>query len=61
MLGFMGKEGSEVKYSKSSQGWNIVNKDLFLPALIVGSFTKVPLGWAPVCWVTVSDLSLVRP
>ena len=40
VLGLMGKESSGLRFSKLSQGWNIVNKDLFLPALIVGSYSK---------------------
>ena len=51
MLGLVGKEGSEMRCSKLSQGWNVVNKDLFLPALIVGSYTKVLCEWALVCLV----------
>ena len=48
VLGLMEKEGSEHKCSERPlpQGWNIVNKDLFLPTLIVWSFTKAPRGWA---------------
>ena len=34
------------------QGWNIVNKNLFLPILIVRSYSKAPHG-APVCSVTI--------
>ena len=30
----------------------VVNKYLFLPVLIVGSFTEEPYGQAPVCSVT---------
>ena len=52
VLGLMGKWGSKLKCSHPSQDWSIVNKDLFLPALIVGPFTKVTRGWAPVYSVT---------
>ena len=45
----MEKELSQLRCSEPSQGWNIVNEDLLLPALIVGSFTNVPHGQAPVC------------
>ena len=41
VLGVLEKEDSELMCSKLSQGWNIVNKDQLLPALI-GSFTKAP-------------------
>ena len=54
MLGLMGKEGFKHKCWEPPQGWNIVNKNLFLPALISESFTKVPCGRTPVCLVTVS-------
>ena len=53
MLGLVGKEGSEPKWSETIQGWNIVNKDLFLSALIVGSFTRAPRDRAPLCLVTI--------
>ena len=43
MLGLVGKQVSELP-----QGWNIVNKNVFLPILIVESYTKVPNEWAPV-------------
>ena len=52
MLGLMKQLGSERGYSKSHQGWNVINKDLFLPALIVGSYTKATHEWAPAAWVT---------
>ena len=45
MLGLMGTEGFELRCSKLSQGWNVINKDIPLPALIVGSFTKAPCEW----------------
>ena len=51
MLGLVGKEGSKLRYSEQPQGWNVVKKDLLLPALIVGPFTKAPYGWALVCSV----------
>ena len=43
MLGLMGKEGSKLRCSNLSQGWNDVNKDLFLPALIVGHSPRYPV------------------
>ena len=43
VLGLVGKQVSELP-----QGWNIVNKNVFLPILIVESYTKVPNEWAPV-------------
>ena len=46
VLGLVGKKGSEHKCSECSRGRNIVNKNLFLPELIVGSFTKAPHGQA---------------
>ena len=46
MLSLMGKDNSKFRCSKLSQGWNIVNKDLVPPALIVGSYTKAPCEWA---------------
>ena len=49
VLGLVGKEGSKHKCSELPQGGNIVNRNLFLPALIVGSFTKAPHGRGPVC------------
>ena len=52
MRGVVGKLGSEHERSRLPQGWNIVSEDLLLPASIVGSFTKVPRGWTPVCLVT---------
>ena len=52
VLGLVGKEDSKHKCSEPHQGWTIVNKDTFLPALVVGSFIKVPHGHAPVCLVT---------
>ena len=42
VLGVVGKKGSELRCFKLSQGWNVVNKDLLLPALIVRSFPKAP-------------------
>ena len=36
VLGLMGKKGSELRCSELSQGWTVLNKDLLLPALIVG-------------------------
>lgn len=39
-LGLKGKEGSELKGSRLSQSWNVINKVVLLPALIVGSLTK---------------------
>lgn len=52
VLSLLRKEGSELRGSKLSRGWNVVNKTLLLPSLIVGSFTTVPHGWAPVCLIT---------
>ena len=54
MLGLVGKEDSELRCSKFSQGRNVVNKDSFLPPLIAGLFTKASCVWAPVCLVTYS-------
>ena len=54
MLGLREEEGSKRQCSQPSQGWNIVNESLFLPALIVGSFTKVPSEWARIYSVTLS-------
>ena len=50
MLALVGKEGSELRYSEPLQGWNVVNKDLFLPALLIGSFTKAPHGRPRSAW-----------
>ena len=61
MLGLMGKVGSEQRCSKLSQGWNVVNKDLFLPALIAGSYTNMPRERALVCSVTISLLEILTP
>ena len=44
--GLVGKLGSELRCSRLPQGQNVVNKDLFLPALIVESFIKVTHEWA---------------
>ena len=46
MLGLLGEEGSEMRCSAHPQGWNVVDKDLLLPALIVGLFTQAPPGQA---------------
>ena len=40
VFSLVGKEGSKLRYSKYFQGWNVENKDPFLPAVIVGSYTK---------------------
>ena len=53
MLGLLGKEGSEVRCSDLPQGWNVVNKDMLLPTLIVRSFTKATHEWTLVCLPTV--------
>ena len=47
VLCLVGEEGSELRCSKLSQGWNVVNKDLLLPAFTVESFTTTPCGWVP--------------
>ena len=60
MLGLMGKEDSELRCFELSQGWNTVNKDLLLPALIVGSYTMVTYEWAPVCSVTYTYMSIIH-
>lgn len=52
-LGLMGEQGSELKYPQHPESWNTVNKDLFLPVLIVGPYTKAPCQWAAVCLVTI--------
>lgn len=54
MLHLVGKEGSENKCSEPHphQGWNVVNKNMFLPIQIVGSFIKASHGRAHVCSVT---------
>ena len=52
VLGAMGKEGSELRCPEPPQGWNVVNKGLLLPALIVGSFLQALCEWAPVSSVT---------
>ena len=44
VLGLVGKQGSEQKCCECPQRWNIVNKGLFLPMLIIGSGTKPPRG-----------------
>lgn len=46
MQGLVGKEHSKHTCSEPPQGWNIVNIDLFLLALVVGSFTEAPRGQA---------------
>ena len=48
VLGLTGEQGSELNCSQAPQGWNIVNKDLFLLLLIVGSYTKAPHERDPV-------------
>ena len=66
VLGLMEKEGSELSCSKQfskqgrkhecsriPQGCNVVNKDLILPVLIVGSHTKMIYERAPVCLLIV--------
>lgn len=67
MLGLAEKEGSELSFSKWGkehecswlpQGWNVVNKDLLLPVLIVGSYTKTTYERAPVCSLTVLTSSV---
>ena len=59
-LGLMGRLGWELRCSKLSQGWNVVNKDPFLPALMVGSFTEAARGWAPVCSVTHTHTTILH-
>lgn len=56
VVGLLGKEGSELRCSEPSQGWNAVNKALLLPALIVGSYTMVTCEWASVCSVTYTHI-----
>ena len=49
MLGLLENRAQSMRRSKHRpppQGWNVVNKDLLLPALIVGSFTKASHGRA---------------
>lgn len=57
MLGLVGKEGPELRCSEHPQGWNVVNTDLFLLSLIVGSFTKVTHGRAGVLVYSLGELS----
>ena len=55
MLGLVGGQvRAEVlqRVPPPPEGWNIVNKNLFLPILIVGSYATAPLEWAPICLVT---------
>ena len=47
--------------SRFPQGWNVVNKDPLLPALIVGSVTKVLRGWALVHSLTVFMSLVTQP
>ena len=56
MLGLGGKEGSGLP-----QGWSVVSKGLFLPALIAGSFTEAPRGRAAVCSVPLRHFMLRWP
>ena len=58
MLGLREEQGSECKCSQHPQDWNIINKNLFLSILIVGSYTKVPCEQDPVCLVTVRSPNL---
>ena len=60
MPGLVGEQDSELKCSQPPQGWNPVNRNLFLSTLIVGSYTKAPREWAPVCLVTASEYFLKK-
>ena len=52
LLGSKGRAGSQEEQgsghqcSQPLQGWNLVNKNLFLSTLMVGSHTKLPREWA---------------
>ena len=61
VLSLLEKEGSEHECSPSPQGWDIGNKDLLLPALIVGFYTRATCGWALVCSVTINYVSSIIP